>query len=364
MFGEKFKKFDVWFEKYDRHISSAGLLIGFIIDNLTLQRIDRVFDNTILLAYIFLSGFGLFVINMYEGGRLTHPFFVSLRKYVPLVIQYALGGLFSGFFIFYSRSATLGSSWLFILLLLLLLLGNEFLKKQYARLTFQISVYFVAVFSYLIFIVPILFNRLGAFMFILSGVFSLMFIYCFIWLINKVVPDRIRQAKRLIIFSISVIFVGMHVMYFTNIIPPIPLSLKEGGVYHAILRTSENAYLAEQEERRWYEFLDRYTDHTISAGQGAYVFSSIFAPTDIVVPIIHEWQLLNEVIDEWETKSRVQFTISGGRSDGYRGYTQKNDLSEGKWRVNITTKRGQTIGRVYFRVVYSDVTVPFKRVEL
>lgn len=49
----------------------------------------------------------------------------------------------------------------------------------------------------------------------------------------------------------------------------------------------------------------------------------------------------------------------GGREGGYRGYSVKGNLFAGEWRVNVTTERGQSLGRTSFTVV--DIPFPFMR---
>jgi len=360
---EKFTKFEAWFDKYDRHISSAGLLLGFIVDSLTLRRIDLPLENAILFSYIFLGGFGLIIINMFEAGRWTGTFMQKVRKWMPLVIQYAFGGLFSAFFIFYSRSASFGSSWPFVIVLVGLLIGNELFKKSYVRLGFQTSVYFMAVFSYLIFVVPILVNRIGAHVFLLSGILSLVFIWYFIKLLLKIVPDRIREAQGVLIVSIGCIYAFMNIFYFTNIIPPIPLSLKAAGMYHELVKLPEGGYVAEQEARPWYAFFRRFPEYHLD-GEPVYAYSRIFAPTDISTTIVHEWQKRNEDTDSWETRSRISFKIDGGSGVGYRGYTLKEAVDSGLWRVNIKTTRGQVLGRIKFRAIENSPNLQLESVTL
>ena len=48
-------------------------------------------------------------------------------------------------------------------------------------------------------------------------------------------------------------------------------------------------------------------------------------------------------------RSEVREAI-GGRDGGYRGYSIKNDVTAGKWRVNVKTGDGKLIGRVGFTV--------------
>lgn len=351
MFRDLSHKIEVFYEKHERHISSFALIAGFIFDSFTLQRIDLLFENLTIISYLVISGGSIILLNYFKEDPPRRNLFVKAQNFLPLFIQFAFGGLFSGFFIFYTRSATLSSSWLFMLILLGLLVGNEFFRKYYERLTFQVSIYFVAVFSFAIFFVPVILKTMGAVIFVLSGVVSLFFIYMFSLALFQVVPKRYKSHKAELRNTIVSIFVIINILYFSNLIPPIPLALKDASIFYSVERVGEN-YQAVREKRSWYESLPFFFTETIYVGAGAplYAFSSIFAPTNLNTVIVHDWQYFDEERDGWVSTTKISFPIRGGRDGGYRGFSRKENLAEGKWRVDVKTLRGQIIGRVRFNV--------------
>jgi hypothetical protein len=348
LFWSRVKK---WFTRYERHISGAALLIGFVVDNFTLTRIDLWLDNLILVSYLAIALFGIVSMNLYEGGVANSSLFGHARRWSPVAIQFAFGGLFSGFLIFYSRSATLAASWPFIFLLIALFVGNEFFRSRYARLTFHISVFFIALFSFMIFYIPVIAGAMGVLVFLLSGAASILIIFIILYIFSRIMPERIKQGKRALAWSIGTIFVAINILYFTNIIPPIPLSLKEAAAYHYVERTIEGSYSVLREPNAWYDFLIPYKTIHIAFGEPVYVFSAVFAPTKLNTQIFHKWQYYDEEKDRWTTVNKFGFPIVGGRDGGYRGYTMKTNMSEGMWRVDIVTGRDQLIGRVKFKVI-------------
>ena len=226
-------------QKYERHLSAGSFLFGFILDNITLTRIDLWLDNLILASYLFLAGFGIFLFHFLKRKPSKSKFRYKIVLLLPLLIQFAFGGLFSGYFVFYSKSASLATSWGFVLFIILFLIGNEFFKKKYARLEFQVGTFFIALFSFSIFYVPIIFNSIGAGIFLLSGLVSLFAIWLFINLLSTAIPKRIRITRQFLIRIILFIYISFNILYFTNVIPPIPLSMKESGVYHFIERIGD-----------------------------------------------------------------------------------------------------------------------------
>lgn len=349
-----FQKYKEFFKRNERYLSGGALLLGFIIDNFTLTRIDLWFDNIVLLTYLTVALLAIIMINFYEEGILRGAFFERVRFVSPLVMQFAFGGLFSGFVIFYSRSASLATSWPFILVLIALLVGNEFFKKKYTRFTFRMSIFFVALFSFLIFYVPVVVKSISAFVFILSGVISIVLMTILIYSLKLFIPARIKKSKNALKWSIGIIFVAINIFYFTNIIPPIPLSLKNISTHYFIERTVQGDYLAISEVEKWYNFLIPNNTIYVSPGEPVYVFSSVFAPTKLNTQIFHKWQYYDEANDNWIESDRLGFAISGGRDGGYRGYTMKSNVPEGLWRVDVVTKRNQLLGRVKFMAVEVD----------
>jgi len=66
--------------------------------------------------------------------------------------------------------------------------------------------------------------------------------------------------------------------------------------------------------------------------------------------LFHHWQRYDEKRREWVPTDRIGYAISGGREGGYRGYTYKQALSPGEWRVDVETAEGRVLGRVPFQV--------------
>ncbi len=141
-----FQKVKEFFKRYERHVSSGALIVGFVIDSFALQRIDLPQTSILLFTYLFISGFGITLLNLFESKRVIWPRLYNLHPWILSAVQFAFGGLFSGFVLFYFRSASLGVSFLFVALLASLLIGNELFKKRYARVGFQMSIYFFVLF--------------------------------------------------------------------------------------------------------------------------------------------------------------------------------------------------------------------------
>lgn len=340
-----------WVTKHERSLSAFALLAGFILDAFTLRRIDNLYENAVFVFYFCIVAISVILINYIEAGRYEREWVGRMHPFLLLLIQFAFGGLFSAFSIFYFRSGSLLSSWPFILILFGLLIGNERLRKQYERLVFQVSLLFVALFFFSIFAVPVVINHMGSFVFILSGVIALVLVFGFVRLLNRLVPERVEGGRRAVKYSVISIFLVVNVLYFTNLIPPIPLSLKDAGVYHSVERVG-NEYIAQEEKQHGLSALQIFENIHIKKGEPLYVYSAVFAPDNLSTTVVHNWRLFDAETARWVSVSKIPYSVIGGTERGYRGYTKKSNLEEGRWTVNIETERGQVIGRVTFEVVY------------
>jgi len=336
------------YNEYEGYVSSLFLLGGFVFDNLTLNRIDLWIENLVIIIYLAIALFCILFINFYHAGWFQYKILKKSTVFLSFVLQFVFGGLFSVFFIFYFRSASLGVSWFFVLILATILIGNEKLQEKYLRFNFQISIFFIAIFSYLVFSIPILLGRMGALVFILSGIFSLGLISLIVFLIFKIKKIKFKKNDKVVV-SIFSIYILFNILYFTNVIPPIPLALKESNVYHSVKRIS-NGYDVRFEPSGWYNVFNDIS-RTIHWKQGMpiYFFSSVFAPTKISTDIYHCWSYFVKGKCSWIVTDKLGYSIIGGRDGGYRGYTFKYGVKPGKWHVDVITDRGQVLGgRTFF----------------
>lgn len=342
-----------------KHISAVAFATGFVWDAFTLTRIDLVYENIVFVTYLIVAAIGIFLVHSVETRFFAPQWLLKIRAWLPAVVQFPMGGLFSGFVIFYTKSASVFTSWPFLLILFLLFVGNECFRKRYERLVFQLSLFYFALLSYLILIMPVIVGTIDTATFILAGIVSVFAISVYIHMLARVFPKLYKQGKQHIWLIVSLIYVGFNVLYFTNIIPPVPLALKEIGVFHSVVREGTGDYLVSYEKPAWYEFWREASGVYHRVGnEAAYCYSSVFAPTRIRTPIYHSWQRKTSS-GEWVREDRIHFSIEGGRDGGYRGYTIKSNLPEGPWRCVVETESKLVIGVFQFNVIAVDEPFPY-----
>lgn len=335
-------------EKYEHWLTPIALFGGFVIDNLTLRRADLLIENLLLCAY-FLFALGAILIWHRLQAREQRPVrSLELEALLFLAIQFVFGGLFSALAVFYIKSASLAASWPFLAVLIGGMIATEYLKKHFAQFLIQLSTLYLLLFTYLIIVVPLALRQIGSAVFVLSGAASLALICAYLVLVRKAVPSLMRGGNAAkATAAVIAVFLAMNAFYFLNVIPPIPLALRDSGVYKSVVRTDTGYVFAEFAHRfSWRGLRNEYA----TAGAPVYFFSQVYAPVRFEQNIVHEWQK-KDSRGNWVRVSSVAFPIYGGSDSGYRGYSVSRQVTSGQWRVLVKTSNGQTLGGETFTVL-------------
>ena len=358
---QKFKKtpFRRFLAKNKKYATILFFIGGFTFDSLTLGRIDRLYDMSVLSLHITSLSLTLYLYNLADDGKWKNTLLDKYKMYFPLAIQFFFGALSSAYVIYFSRSVSLSKTITFFIILVGLLVANEFLKKRISNKYLQFSVYFFVSFTFFTFMIPVFIKEMNTGIFVLSGAISLATTLALILFIYKKSPStrkEIRLGK--LIGIILTMYTTINLFYFFNLIPPVPLALETGIVAHNI-EVKDNKYIVAFETDEWNVF---WREHRLkfvyNEGENVYVYTSIFAPTDIEKSILHRWKWYNESAKKWEVADEIGYKITGGRGTGFRGYTYKNNVKEGLWKVEVITKEGLVIGIVDFEIVIDDTLKP------
>ena len=346
-----------WYGRFERPISSLSLVLGFVFDAVTLQRVDTLWENLWIFGHLLIVAVFIVLIHARENTTGDEADPSKAQFWYVNILQFFFGGILSTYLVFYFRSADIFVTWPFLAILAIAFLANESMKRHYVRFSFQISLFFLSVYSFAIFLLPVVLHRIGSIVFIASGLVSLIFILLFISVLFRFVKQKFLKERASVISVILIIFVVVNVLYFFRLIPPIPLSLKDGGVYHSILRSAQGDYDVIYEDHGWRDYVTMYPVYTEVGLEPVYAYSAVFSPTKLDLIIVHEWQRYDEAGKIWLTDNVVRLPVVGGRGNGFRTYSFDTNLESGKWRVNIETEDGHIIGRLRFTIV-KDLTNP------
>ena len=353
-----------YIRKHEKYAPFLFFIGGFIFDSLTLGRIDRLYDLIVLCLYMTLLTVTIYLYNLADDGKWKNTFLAKYEEYFPLAIQFFFGGLSSAYVIYFSRSVSLSKTISFFIILVTLLIANESLKKRISNKYLQFSVYFFVSFTFFTFIIPVFIKEMNTGIFIFSGLVSLIVTLILIIVIYSLSPStraELRIGK--IIGIIVTMYTVINLFYFSKLIPPVPLALENGIVAHDI-KVENNNYVVSYETDDWFIF---WRDHRLkfiyAPGENVYVFTSIFAPTDIKKSILHRRKWYNDATDEWEIVEDIGYNITGGRDAGFRGFTFKNNVKKGLWKIDVITEEELVIGVIDFEIEISNSLNPLKVVN-
>lgn len=338
-----------------RHWLTLAFFFGFLLDSITLSSVEQLFDNVVLATYVVLAMLSLSWLYASLSERLPEKISTLGKKYAPVVVQFSFGGLLSGMLIFYGRSGDLWVSWPFILMILVVIYYNETIKDRAKRLLYNLAIFYIALFSYVVLIVPVLTGKMGPWVFVGSGFLALIIMYWFVRFLYRLIPRFMELQMRAIVFTLGIIFASFNFLYFADIIPPIPLSLKDVGIYHSVIRFENGDYQLMYEEGSWWQFFkDSDKQFHPRTGDDIFCFARVFTPTRLSVDIYHSWDYYDPQLDEWIERARIPYAIAGGNERGYRGYTLIGNYQDGTWRCSVETGNGQVLGRETFTVDSSE----------
>lgn len=333
------------------HWLTVAFLGGFVTDFLLLNRIDDKFDNAVLFFYVILASASLVLFYSAVAERGPGWWVRFLGRFTPITMQYAFGGLLSGMLIFYGRSGDLVASAPFLALIIGVIVANEVVKKRSDRLLYNISIYFIGVFSYCVLIVPVLLGQTSNWIFYGSGLLAVAITMFVIKLLKWIIPNFLTMQKRLLVFSVGCLYVLFNIFYIFNFIPPIPLSLTELSIFQSVERNQTTGiYTITKSVPTWYQKLPGWPlAFSPIAGGGVACFSRVYAPTAFKTDVVHRWEY-KDASGDWQERYKQSYPISGENKNGYRGFTALSSVTPGVWRCSVENEHGQVLGRQVFTV--------------
>ncbi len=354
------RKVLAWAQRNERHLGGIVFFFGFLTDLLTFTLLDISILNFVFGGYLVATYIAVFLVHL-VSKEVARPsvFRRSVRVLLPLVAQYLIANMLSGFLIFYTKSSVLFVSWPFIILLGLVFLGNEWFRTYKDRLIFLATLLFFTTYAYTIFALPLFVHTLGPLVFLGSTAISVGIFAAFLFLLWRTGPKRLQGSLLPTIGTSLAVLIVMVSSYFTGLIPPIPLTLKESGIYHTLTRSEGSYVLHGEKNKEWWDPRPQ-TLHVIE-GETVYAYTAVFAPIQFGTSVVHRWEYYDQSTKKWTSRGIISFPIAGGRAGGYRGYSEQTNLTSGSWRVRVETSNGQTIGQIPFSVERVPALPPLRK---
>lgn len=338
---------------YGKHATTIIFFVGFFFDMFILPDISDPIARLIGLCYIgaiaFLIMFREWLVSRNTASKREQKLY-SLSTFG---IAYFSGAALSFVCVYAIRSAAFSVSWPLLLFLAICIFANEFIASHHFRFTLDVGVMLVAMLFFMVFNLPILFKAQNDFVFVVSLIISGAISILYLYFLQFTSDSAHEEAPRHYALGIGIpMFVGM--LYFLNVIPAVPLSLNTAGVYHSVIRSEGNFIAKKEDDGRIFSSLRKDIYHLTPEDSGVYFYSSVNAPAKLSAPLSHVWEYYDEKSNRWVEATVIPFTLEGGRQDGYRAYSKKENITEGLWRVTVKVDDKRVVGRKAFRVVKDD----------
>jgi hypothetical protein len=332
------------------HITTLLFIGGFIFDLIILPEAGHTLTVWIGALYLTIVASAIalreWIVSQNTASKTEQRIFSTLT----FVIAYFSGSSLSFISVYAIRSAAFSVSWPLLFILLLCILVNELVSSHDFRFTLDVGVLLLALLFFIVFNVPILFKVQNDMTFVVSLGISIAISLGYLFLLQFTSESASEELSRLYALGVGIpMFIGM--LYFLNVIPAVPLSLHNGGVYHSMVRDTAGNFSAIQEkDTRLLSGLRVPIYHMSSQDSGIYFFSAVSAPVELTAPLSHVWEYYDPITKQWVSKTVIEFTLDGGREDGYRAYSKKENITEGLWRVTVKVDDKRVVGRMKFYV--------------
>ncbi|MCR5028693.1 MAG: DUF2914 domain-containing protein [Fibrobacter sp.] len=331
-------------QKLRKFFPAAAFFGGFTWDSITLGKLVQTTDLAILLLYYVASLVFLLLLAAEPGKFLNRTWSEKWQNRFTYAVQFCFGSLFSALVVCYFKSSGSFGAFFLVALLAVFLVANEFLQQSYAKFGFSLALFNLLGTMYLNFLIPHLVNGIGFFWFFVSVLIS--FGICF-------GAFKLSRRPSKVLIAPVAISAALLVAYLLNWIAPVPLVLKDQNACTGFSKD----YTCYVDEKGFVGGLSVYLGFSptlsIVEGEGVTFVSAVFAPAKVETQLEHRWYHENPQSGKYEllnTITSARMTTRGSREEGFRIYTTKKNVPEGKWKVETAVKDGSVIGSKTFYV--------------
>lgn len=342
-------------QKMRKFFPAVAFFGGFTWDSVTLGKLVQTSDLAILLLYYMASFVFLLLLAAEPGKFLNRSWNEKWQNRLTYAVQFCFGSLFSALVVCYFKSSGSIGAFFLVALLAGFLVANEFLQNSYAKFGFTLALFNLLGTMYLNFLIPYLVDRVGFFWFLVSVILS--FGICFgAFILSK-------RSRRVLIAPCGISAV-LILAYVANWIPPVPLVLKDQNACTEFSKdyscyVDENGTVAD-----FFTSIGFSPTISVAEEESVTFVSSVFAPAKVAAQLEHRWFYRDPKTGDWKLLNTItsnRMTTRGSRDEGFRIYTTKKNVPEGKWRVETAVKEGSVIGSKTFFVVKTGESTPKRR---
>ncbi len=344
-------------KKYETHLEVSFFVGGFIFDALLMMEIDDLFSLIQQAVYLLIVATFIHYEILYRmhKWRPSEGFVTKIWNYRNLIFHFLLGSLLNIYSLFYIKSSSFMSSIVFLLVMIVLVVANElpFVKKS--KVGFKFGLAAICLFSFISILYPLILGFVGWTPFGLSVITTAAIFYLQAWLLKKHLPESGTLSNAILFPGLGVL-AAFTIFYVLGWIPPVPLSVKEQGIYH-LVEKKDGKFLLSSEKDWWKFWHSGDQDFKARPEDKIYFYAQIYSPGRFSDQIFIQWSM-KDPKRGWVKTDRIPLQILGGRKEGFRGFATKANYQPGDWRVQVETSMGHEISRLHFEVTPDQGTEP------
>ncbi|MFP2929366.1 DUF2914 domain-containing protein [Pyxidicoccus sp. 3LG] len=355
---DKVQEFRTRHEKWEM---AAFFFGGFIYDVVSLSRIDDTLTLVQSFAYLVILSTLLLLEQRFPEGTEPPKSLAKVWRWREDAVHFFFGSLLSVFMLLLFKSTSGIMPYLFIVGLFALLVANELPRFRQVGPVIRVVLLSLCVTLYFTCLLPVLFGRMGFWVFLLAVALGSASVFGLMRLIERWRPDVEFLVRNVAIPGFGVQG-ALLVCYLLGVIPPLPVAVQFADLYHDVKRVSPGVYhLSKVDLSVWYKPWTWFgPDFVMKPGDKPWYFFRIFAPKGFAPYKVRVRWYYDHPEKGWTTYgSGYMATVnSNGTDGGYRWYANTSNLKPGDWRVVLETEDGHEIHRMNFSAGLDERTEP------
>jgi hypothetical protein len=356
--GSLMDRVQEWRKKNELLEIAAFFFIGFVYDVVTLSRIDDTFTMVQQFVYLVVLASLLLLEQRHPEGSEPPKALAKVWKWREDAIHFFYGSLLSSYTLFFFKSASGLTAFVFLLVMFGLMVANELPIFRQLGPVVRVALFSLCVSMYFSYVLPVIIGKANFWIFLLAQVLAGGVIYGVIHLLRRwSILDQVQALRQIAIPGFGVL-AALLLFYVVRVVPPVPLAVTFSGVYHGVKKEG-GAYHLSHEPKWWKPWQKGDQDFLVRPGDKAYYFFSIFAPKGFDWYTVNVRWYYDHPDKGWTLTSTVPLSIKNkGIERGYRSYAYSSNPKPGDWRVVLETADGHEISRLSFSVEQDTRTEP------
>ncbi|WP_224243409.1 DUF2914 domain-containing protein [Hyalangium gracile] len=348
--GTLMERVQEWRKKNELLEMAAFFFIGFIYDVVTLSRIDDTLTMVQQFVYLGVLATLLVLEQRHPEGTEPPKALAKVWKWREDAIHFFFGSLLSSYTLFFFKSASGLTAFLFLVLMFGLMVANELPHFRQIGPVVRVALFSLCVSMYFSYVLPVVIGKANFWVFLLAQVLAGGAIFGVMKLLRRWnVLDQLQAIRQIALPGFGVL-VALLLFFVVRVLPPVPLAVTFSGIYHAVEKKGGAYHLSHQP--KWWKFWHKGDqDFAARPGDKAYYFFSIFAPKGFDSYSVNVRWYHDHPSKGWTNVSTVPLKIlNKGIERGYRTFAYTSNPKPGDWRVVVETEDGHEISRLSFSV--------------